>query len=317
MENTPADGLVAGIGRVNGELFGDERARCAVLSYDYTVLAGTQGQRNHQKKDRLLELAEHMRLPVVLFAEGGGGRPGDSDFPVISGLDTRAFALYAALSGLVPLVGIAQGRCFAGNAALLGCSDVVIATTDANIGMGGPAMIEGGGLGTFSPDDIGPVGVQAPNGVVDVVVADDREAVSVAKQYLAYFQGRLASWQSADQRALRHLVPANRSRVYDVRRVIDVLCDTGSVLELRQQFGIGIVTALARVEGRPVGVICNNPAHLGGAIDAPGGRQGGAVHAAVRRLRSAHPVPVRHAWLHGRPRKPSAVPRCVTSAACS
>ena len=269
MENTPADGLVAGIGRVNGELFGDERARCAVLSYDYTVLAGTQGQRNHQKKDRLLELAEHMRLPVVLFAEGGGGRPGDSDFPVISGLDTRAFALYAALSGLVPLVGIAEGRCFAGNAALLGCSDVVIATTDANIGMGGPAMIEGGGLGTFSPDDIGPVGVQAPNGVVDVVVADDREAVSVAKQYLAYFQGRLASWQCADQRALRHLVPANRSRVYDVRRVIDVLCDTGSVLELRQQFGIGIVTALARVEGRPVGVICNNPAHLGGAIDAP------------------------------------------------
>jgi len=206
---------------------------------------------------------------VVLFAEGGGGRPGDSDFPVISGLDTRAFALYGALSGLVPLVGIVQGRCFAGNAALLGCSDVVIATTDANIGMGGPAMIEGGGLGAFSPDDIGPVDVQAPNGVIDVVVADDREAVAVAKRYLSYFQGPLASWTCADQRALRHVVPANRSRVYDVRRVIDVMADTDSVLELRGQFGIGVVTALARVEGRPVGVICNNPAHLGGAIDAP------------------------------------------------
>jgi acetyl/propionyl-CoA carboxylase alpha subunit/acetyl-CoA carboxylase carboxyltransferase component len=269
MTNTPADGLVAGIGRVNGDMFDDERARCAVLSYDYTVLAGTQGQRNHQKKDRLLELVERLRLPVVLFAEGGGGRPGDSDFPVISGLDTRAFAMYGALSGLVPLVGIAQGRCFAGNAALLGCSDVVIATTDANIGMGGPAMIEGGGLGTFSPDDIGPIDVQAPNGVVDVVVADDREAVAVAKRYLSYFQGPLASWTCADQRALRHVVPANRSRVYDVRRVIEVMADTSSVLELRQQFGIGIVTALARIEGRPVGVICNNPAHLGGAIDAP------------------------------------------------
>ncbi len=269
MANTPADGLVAGVGRVNGDLFDDERARCAVLSYDFTVLAGTQGQRNHQKKDRLLELVERLRLPVVLFAEGGGGRPGDSDFPVISGLDTRAFALYGALSGLVPLVGIVQGRCFAGNAALLGCSDVVIATPDANIGMGGPAMIEGGGLGAFSPDDIGPVDVQAPNGVIDVVVADDREAVAVAKRYLSYFQGPLASWTCADQRALRHVVPANRSRVYDVRRVIDVMADTDSVLELRGQFGIGVVTALARVEGRPVGVICNNPAHLGGAIDAP------------------------------------------------
>jgi acetyl-CoA carboxylase carboxyltransferase component len=269
MTNTPADGLVAGIGRVNGDLFGGERARCAVLSYDYTVLAGTQGQRNHQKKDRLLELVERLRLPVVLFAEGGGGRPGDSDFPVISGLDTRAFALYGRLSGLVPLVGVVQGRCFAGNAALLGCSDVIIATADANIGMGGPAMIEGGGLGVFAPDDIGPVEVQAPNGVIDLVAADDREAVSFAKRYLAYFQGPLGTWDCADQRELRHLVPEARTRVYDVRGVIETMADTTTVLELRQQFGIGIVTALARIEGRPIGIIANNPAHLGGAIDTP------------------------------------------------
>jgi acetyl-CoA carboxylase carboxyltransferase component len=266
--NTPADGLVGGIGRVNGHLFG-ESGRCAVLSYDYTVLAGTQGQRNHQKKDRLFELVERLRLPVVLFAEGGGGRPGDTDVPVVAGLDTRAFALFARLSGLVPLVGIVEGRCFAGNAALLGCCDVIVATRDANIGMAGPAMVEGGGIGTFAPEDIGPTEVQEPNGVIDVLVEDDSEAVAVAKQYLAYFQGRLPEWRERDQVPLRHLVPASRASLYDVRQVIATMADEGSVLELRPRFGVGIVTALARVEGRPVGVMANNVTHLGGAIDAP------------------------------------------------
>jgi acetyl-CoA carboxylase carboxyltransferase component len=268
--NTPADGLVAGIGRVNGDLFDPARSRCAVLSYDYMVLAGTQGQRNHQKKDRLFELIERLLLPVVLFAEGGGGRPGDSDFPVISGLDSEAFALYGRLSGLVPLVGVVEGRCYAGNAALLGCSDVIIATTDSNIGMGGPAMIEGGGLGVFTPEEVGPVDVQVPNGVIDILVADDQEAVEAAKKYLSYFQGSLESWECADQRMLRHVVPENRSRVYDVRRAVTLLADAGSVLELRPGFGVGIITALARLEGRPLGIIANNPAHLGGAIDTPG-----------------------------------------------
>ena len=200
--NTPADGLVAGIGRVNGELFDKDRSRCAVLSYDYSVLAGTQGQMNHRKKDRLFELVERLRLPVVLFAEGGGGRPGDTDMAVVTGLDTEAFALFGALSGKVPLVGIASGRCFAGNAALLGCCHVIIATPDANIGMGGPAMIEGGGLGVYRPEEIGPVSVQVPNGVVDVLCADEKEAVEVARQYLSYFQGEVSEWTAPEQGAV-------------------------------------------------------------------------------------------------------------------
>jgi acetyl-CoA carboxylase carboxyltransferase component len=264
---TPADGLVAGIGRVNGDRFDDERARCAVLSYDYTVLAGTQGQQNHRKKDRLFALVERLRLPVVLFAEGGGGRPGDTDTATVSGLDCMAFALFAGLSGLVPTVGIASGRCFAGNAALLGCCDVIIATQDATIGMGGPAMIEGAGLGSYRPEDIGPISMQAPNGVVDVAVADEAEAVRVAKHYLSYFQGPVADWECAEQRRLRSAVPENRKQVYDVRGVIDLLADTGSVLELRGAFGAGMITSLARVEGRPLGMVANNPVHLGGAID--------------------------------------------------
>jgi acetyl-CoA carboxylase carboxyltransferase component len=285
---TPADGLVGGTARVNGDRFDDEHARCAVVSYDYTVLAGTQGQQNHRKKDRLFELVERLRLPVVLFAEGGGGRPGDTDYAVITGLDTEAFALFGRLSGLVPLVGIASGRCFAGNAALLGCCDVIIATDGASIGMGGPAMIEGGGLGTYLPEEVGPLEVQVPNGVVDLVAADDAGAVDLARRYLSYFQGAVADWDCADQRLLRSAVPEQRLRAYDVRALVEVLADTDSVLELRRGFGPGMVTALARIEGRPVGILANDPTHLGGAIDADGADKA----ARFLQLCDAHDVPV-------------------------
>ena len=268
VRRTPADGMIAGVGSVNGALFDEKAAQCIVISYDYTVLAGTQGFKNHYKKDRMFELAERWKLPVVFFAEGGGGRPGDTDWSSPSGLDVPAFYLWGKLSGMVPLVGITSGRCFAGNAVILGCCDVIIATQGSNIGMGGPAMIEGGGLGVFRPEEVGPMEEQVPNGVVDIPVKDEAEAVQVAKQYLSYFQGPLAHWECADQRLLRYIVPENRLRVYEVRDVIDTLADTDSVLEIRKHFGIGMVTSFVRIEGRPVGVIANNPKHLGGAIDS-------------------------------------------------
>jgi acetyl-CoA carboxylase carboxyltransferase component/biotin carboxyl carrier protein len=286
--NTPADGLIGGVGDVNGDLFPGRAAKTVVMSYDYTVLAGTQGYQNHRKKDRLIAIAEQLRAPVVFFTEGGGGRPGDTDPPGISGLDCLAFWWFAELSGTVPLVGIASGYCFAGNAAILGCCDVVIATRDSNIGMGGPAMIEGGGLGVFAPNDIGPIEVQGSNGVVDVVVADETEAVAVAKRYLSYFQGRTEAWTAPDQTALRDVVPLDRLRAYDIRRVIDGLFDDESVLELRDGFGAGMVTALARLEGRPVGVLANNPRHLGGAIDSDGSDKA----ARFMQLCDAHGLPL-------------------------
>jgi acetyl/propionyl-CoA carboxylase alpha subunit/acetyl-CoA carboxylase carboxyltransferase component len=263
IDKSPADGMVTGVGSVNGALFDDPASRCAVLAYDYTVFAGTQGLRNHAKTDRMIHVATEGRLPLILFAEGGGGRPGED-----GGDYGETFANFAKLSGLVPMVGIAAGRCYAGNASLLGCCDVVIATKDSNIGMGGPAMIEGGGLGVYRPEDIGPIEVQSANGVVDIVVNNEAEAVGAAKQYLSYFQGRVATWQEPDRREMRRIVPENRLRSYDVRRVIDTLADVGTVLELRRGFGHGIVTSLIRIEGRPVGVVANNPNHLGGAIDA-------------------------------------------------
>jgi acetyl/propionyl-CoA carboxylase alpha subunit/acetyl-CoA carboxylase carboxyltransferase component len=269
--NTPADGLISGVATVNAEKFGAEAARCMVISYDYTVLAGTQGHMNHKKIDRMLSLTEQWKLPLVFYAEGGGGRPGDTDRLGLTGLDGPSFVQFAKLSGLVPVIGVVSGYCFAGNAAMLGCCDVIIATKNASIGMGGPAMIEGGGLGIYHPAEVGPVSFQSPNGVIDILVEDEEEATSVAQKYLSYFQGTVADWKVRDQRLLRRAIPENRLRVYDIRAVIDGLADEGSVLEIRRDFGVGMITAFIRIEGRPFGLIANNPKHLGGAIDAPAG----------------------------------------------
>ncbi|MCE3550642.1 carbamoyl-phosphate synthase large subunit [Pseudonocardia sp. RS11V-5] len=270
IERTPADGMLAGTATINRDLVGAENANAVVLSYDYTVLAGTQGFTNHKKKDRVFELAERRGWPVVVYAEGGGGRPGDTDGSWASMLDVPAFEIFARLSARVPLVGVVAGRCFAGNAALAGLCDVIIAVEGASLGMGGPAMIEGGGLGVVAPDEVGPMSVQVPNGVVDVLVPDEAEATRVARQYLSYFQGPVRDWEAPDQRALRHVVPENRVRVYDMRAAIEGLADVGSVLELRRGFAPGMITALIRIEGRPMGLIANDPTHLGGAIDHDG-----------------------------------------------
>ena len=271
---TPADGVVAGTATINGAQFDDERARCAIVAYDYTVLAGTQGRRNHYKQDRMFSLAARFRLPLVLFSEGGGGRPGDDDTGPRVAFDTHTFTQFSKLSGLVPLVGVNNGRCFAGNTALLACCDVIVATAASTIAMGGPAMIEGGGLGVYTPEEVGPMSFQAPNGVVDILVPDESAAVAAARKYLSYFQGPVGEWTAPDQRRLRHIVPENRVRLYDMREIVRTIADEGSVLELREAFGIGIITAFARVEGQPLGIIANNPHHLAGAIDSDGADKG-------------------------------------------
>jgi acetyl-CoA carboxylase carboxyltransferase component len=281
MRNTPADGMVTGIGCVNGQ-------RVVVMAYDFTVLAGTQGMRNHQKTDRMLGVALQNKLPVVLFAEGGGGRPGDVDVAIVAGLNLATFASFARLNGRVPVVGVVAGRCFAGNAALLGCCDVIIATADSNIGMGGPAMVEGGGLGVFKPEQIGPSGVQHGNGVIDILVDNEAQAVTAARHYLSCFQGTQTEWRAPPAEALRHVVPENRLRVYDTRTAMQGITDMGSLLHLRTGFGAGIHTALARIAGRTVGLMANNPLHLGGAIDAD------AADKAARfmQLCNAHGLPI-------------------------
>jgi len=288
--NTPADGIVVGVGEVNGALFGEDRARCVGLAYDFTVLAGTQGHFNHKKTDRILEFAEHWQAPIVWYTEGGGGRPGDVDGGQLaaSSLDTTSFTTFARLSGLAPRIAINSGRCFAGNAVFFGCADVTIATRYSNIGLGGPAMIEGGGLGVFTPDEIGPSEVQYANGALDLLVEDEAAATAAAKQILGVFQGAVPEWSCADQRRLRHLIPENRVRAYDVREVIRTLADAGTWLELRGGYGRGMITGFLRVGGRPLGLIANDPRHLGGAIDSEGAEKG----ARFLQLCDAFDVPV-------------------------
>ena len=266
IEKTPADGLIGGTARMNGDLFGEEGAACAVLSYDYTVLAGTQGHVGHRKKDRLFDLIERMGLPTVFFAEGGGGRPGDTDIPVVSALEVPAFALWAGLSGKVPRIAVVHGRCFAGNAVIAGCSDLIVATEASSIGMGGPAMIAGGGLGDVSPEEVGPSAMQAPNGVIDCLVADEAEAVEVTRRLLSFFQGRIEPGPAADQEVLREAIPEGARRAFDPVPVIETVCDEDSVVVLRERFAPEMVTAFGRVEGRPVAVIANDSRHMAGAI---------------------------------------------------
>ena len=273
-KQTPADGLIAGIGTINAGAFGEEAARAMVTHYDYTVLAGTQGARNHYKLDRMFELAERFRLPVIHFGEGGGGRPGDDDVGQQIGMDCQTFTMFSNLSGLVPLVGITNGRCFAGNTIAVACCDIIIATEGSTIGMGGPAMIEGGGLGHYTPEEVGPMSFQVPNGVVDILTKNEEEAIEVAKKYLSYFQGSLGEWEAPDQRHLRHVVPENRVRLYDMHDIINTIADKESVLEIREKFGLSVITAFLRIEGRPMGVIANNPHHLSGAIDSDSADKG-------------------------------------------
>lgn len=267
IERTPADGMVGGFATVNANIFGAENTECVVSSYDYMVLAGTQGALNHQKKDRLFQLAERRNLPVIFYTEGGGGRPGDTDPMGVSGLDCLAFALFGRLAGKVPLIGVNSGYCFAGNAALLGTCDVVIATEDSNIGMGGPAMISGGGLGEFKPTEVGPAAVHTKNGVIDVLVADEAEATAVAKKIIGFTQGKTSTWETPAAEVLRDVVPENRKRVYDMQDAISGLIDIDSGIEMRPEWFPGLITTLARVEGAPIGIIANNPLHLSGAID--------------------------------------------------
>jgi acetyl-CoA carboxylase carboxyltransferase component len=267
--STAADGIITGTCTINAAQVGSLAARAAVVINDYSVLAGTQGFFHHRKLDRICELAGELRLPVVMYTEGGGGRPGDTDVTTqIAGLNVNSFATWAALSGVVPRIAVNNGYCFAGNAALFGCADFTIATRQSWIGMAGPAMIEGGGLGKYSPREIGPIEVQEKNGVVDIVADDEAHATSLARQLLGYFQGPVRQWNCGDQMPLRDIVPTDRRWAYPVRRVIETIADEGSFLELRRIFGRSVITGFIRLEGKPVGLIANDCQQLGGAVDS-------------------------------------------------
>jgi len=267
--STAADGIITGTCTINANLVGTQHARAAVIVNDYSVLAGTQGYFHHRKLDRLCELAGELSLPLIMYTEGGGGRPGDTDVATqIAGLNIKSFSTWAALSGKVPRIAVNNGYCFAGNAALFGCADFCIATRTSWIGMAGPAMIEGGGMGKHEPTAIGPIEVQEKNGVVDIVAEDEAHATALAKQLLSYFQGAVSDWETVPQETLRDAIPEDRRWGYPVRRIIETIADTGSFLELQRIYGRSIITGFIRLEGKPVALLANDCQQLGGAVDA-------------------------------------------------
>jgi acetyl-CoA carboxylase carboxyltransferase component len=274
---TAADGVITGVAHINLDLVSKKNTQTAIIINDYSVLAGTQGYFHHLKLDRILAVAADKKYPVVMFTEGGGGRPGDTDITTVnSGLQCQSFATWASLQGKVPRIAVANGYCFAGNAALFGAADITIATQSSWIGMAGPAMIEGGGLGVVKATDIGPSATQVKNGVIDILVENEQRAAEIAKKCLLYFQGPLLDGQKcsfADQQALNQVLPEDRRFVYDVKEIIRVLADTDSFTEIKALYGAAIITGFMHLQGHPVGVLASNCKVLGGAIDVDAGEK--------------------------------------------
>ncbi len=255
-----ADGLIMGTGRVNG-------APVDIVVYDYTVHAGTQSAVNHPKISRMFAHAEQHRLPVICWLDGGGARP--HDMLVNNRGSTPTFVTFARLSGLVPTVGILPGRAFAGHANLAGMCDVLIATKGSSMGMAGPPLVEAALGVKLTPEELGPASVHVASGVIDILVEDEAEAIAAAKKYLGYFRGPHTRGEAPDQSAMRDVVPESPKRAYNVKKAIEILADKDSVLELKPAYGRAIVTSLIRIDGRPVGVVANQPMFLAGAIDGP------------------------------------------------
>jgi acetyl-CoA carboxylase carboxyltransferase component len=265
---TAADGVITGVGEINCNLIEAGSTSVAIVVNDYSVLAGTQGYFHHAKLDRIIDIAQRQNLPVIMLTEGGGGRPSDTDITtVLSGLQCTTFSRWAGLAGKVPRITVNNGYCFAGNAALFGVGDITIATQASYIGMAGPAMIEGGGLGKFAATDIGPISAQAANGVVDIVAENEDNAVALAKFCLGFFQGPVKHWQSPPKSDLSSVLPADRRYTYAVMDIINGIVDLSSFIQIGAQYGTALVSGLARLNGRPIGVIANNCKVLGGAID--------------------------------------------------
>lgn len=288
---SPADGIVTGVGAVNADRFAENRTQVALLAYDSTVMAGTQGFFGHLETDRMIEVARDQGLATVFFTEGYGGRPNDDDFAqtVQSGLKVTNFAEFTRLRGWGPRITVNSGFCFAGNAALFGAGDIRIVTRNSWIGLAGPAMIEAGGIGSFSPKEIGPAPMHARNGLLVILAEDDAAAIKATRDVLSYFQGDLPTWEAADQRPLRQAIPENRKRSYLIRPVIQGLADTGRFLELGAQ--------------QAAGVIANKPAAFGGRAGCASICQRGVFSEPLRPVRAARSIAMRHARFHGRPAK--------------
>jgi acetyl-CoA carboxylase carboxyltransferase component len=246
------DGVIAGIGTVHGRA-------AVIISYDVTVLSGTQGPINHAKAGKAIDVATQLRAPVFLLAEGGGIRA--DGYPHYEEHVDQLFE-FVRLSGRVPLIGVALGAVYSTRALLLSCCDVVIGTRAASVDLSDPAAVP--------PDD---AQAHERSGMLDLVLDDDSSAIAAAREYARFMLCARVPWDlhedpgGAEQ--LRAIVPENPRRAFDAEKLVGLLADPGTAMILRRRYGQAIVTALGRVGGRTVGFLANNPMRVAGAIDSP------------------------------------------------
>lgn len=263
----PADGLVAGFGKING------RPALAGIE-DFTVLGGSIGDASADKRYRLTQLAAQERVPLIFMLEGSGHRLTNKH----AGRSPNDLQGLAELSGLVPMVSLIMGPS-AGHSALAGpLSDFTIMTEAASMFAAGPPIVKGAIGEVVTKEALGGPQVHvAASGVAHNLVKDDAEAIALARRYLSYFP--LNAWQRPPQVEsgdigerrlddILSLISPDPRIPFDARKLLHMLVDEGSLLEIQPAYGGGIVTALARLGGRSVAILANNPAVMAGAVDA-------------------------------------------------
>jgi acetyl-CoA carboxylase carboxyltransferase component len=268
----PADGLIAMMGMIDGR-------PVSAFACDFTVMGGSLGDAGMQKIQAMCDLSLRRGIPLVMLVDGGGHRVHEIDSrPYAFGGDTGPFWRQAQLSGWAPQVAAVMGPAFAGAALFTSFADFVpMVEGTASIGIAGRQLVKAATREELTTEELGGSAVQLRNGNADLGVPDDAACIGAVREFLSFLpsncQGdppRVTSDDPVDRIApeLRDVIPERRSRGYDVMKIIRPIVDHEHVLELQGCYARNIVTALARLDGQPVGIVANQPKFLGGVIDS-------------------------------------------------
>jgi acetyl-CoA carboxylase carboxyltransferase component len=263
-----ADGIVTGTGFIDGKL-----VCCA--AYDYTILAGSQGKVSHQKIDHIVNIAIQQGCPMILFSEGGGARV--QGIATTSRATSEVFVSLARASGWIPTITVICGPAFAGHANLASLTDVIIMIEkESAMGIAGPPLVKSAMGANFTPEELGGVEIQGKAGTPDLIVDSEESAINHIRSYLSYLPSNcnqplpISAEVMEPVGDLCSLVPTASNRAYDMRKVIDAIFDKGSVLELKGFYGKNVITSFARINGKTIGIIANQPQAKAGILDSPG-----------------------------------------------
>jgi acetyl-CoA carboxylase carboxyltransferase component len=268
--DTPADGVVTGFGKINGR-------PASLIAYDFTVMAGSMGRTAEVKCNRAREIALSKRMPMIWLIDSAGARIQEAIGSTFAG-SGFLFREESIMSGVVPMVAAMMGPGAAGTAYIPALADFVpMVKGTSHMALGGPPLVKAVVGEDISAEELGGSKVHTEiSGVADLEVADDAECIDVIKEYLGYFPGSnleqppVASCDDPADRmdpALLSIVPDSARRAYDMKKVVAAIVDGGRLFEIKPGWAKNLITCLARLGGRPVGIVANQPLVLGGALD--------------------------------------------------